>query len=574
MPDTLIVRSNVARDILTTADEFGSVPKMAVEYVSNGLDNPNGITQPVTVTVTIHRYGRAKTVTITDDGCGMDRAGLAEFFVMHRENAQRQRGRRARGRFGTGKSAGFGVGTSLIIDTVRNGRRWRVELTRTELDAAAAADRPPTPRFQIDGEPTTAANGTTVTVTGIAKTAKPESITRELRRRLGRQLGSHRVLVDGRRVELQEPAAETSWTFFSAEDAASAAVLGRDVTCTVNAVAAGEVVDEAIRGVVVTSRDIPVGQYQATGDLANRLFGVCEVPALDDDTSTPGPFTDRRDLTLNLDNDLAAAVDRWVRNCLDAAVRELQARERDRLRRARDAELQRAASRAEAVLNQHYRTDFRSTAGAGSGGGTAGGRGSAGDVQCDDDGESVLPNPDGPAGYQPATHDSGRDGSDSGSQPDDNDSAEEDSTPSAGQSGPGRPHPRDPLGDGRGEPVTQLEEHRRRRSRGGFRIDYQRAGASAPRAAFYESALTIVINLDHPLLASVSGDRDLFQGLAFTIAAEEYAQATANELLARQQLEDAYEALQYERTTMDTLSRAFAEVFGTLAAETATGGQS
>ncbi len=83
-----------------------------------------------------------------------------------------------------------------------------------------------------------------------------------------------------------------------------------------------------------------------------------------------------------------------------------------------------------------------------------------------------------------------------------------------------------------------------------------------------------MINLDHPLLASVSGDRDLFQGLAFTIAAEEYAQATANELLARQQLEDAYEALQYERTTMDTLSRAFAEVFGTLAAETATGGQS
>ncbi len=50
MPDTLTVRSNVARDVLATADDFGSVPKMVVEYVSNGLDNPDDPTQPVTVT--------------------------------------------------------------------------------------------------------------------------------------------------------------------------------------------------------------------------------------------------------------------------------------------------------------------------------------------------------------------------------------------------------------------------------------------------------------------------------------------------------------------------------------------
>lgn len=569
MADTLIMRSNIARDVLGTAADFGSVPKMAVEYVSNGLDNPDDPGQPVTVQVAIRRYGQTKTVTISDNGCGMDEAALGEFFVMHRENAQRQRGRRARGRFGTGKSAGFGVGTSVLIDTVRDGRRWRVELTADELHAAAKANRPPQPVMHMSGAPVTAANGTSMTVAGIRRQAKPASIANELRRRLGRQLESHHVYVDGERVHLQEPEATETWTFTSADDRAACAVLGSQLTCTVNAVASGETVEDAIRGVVVTSRDIPVGQYQANGDLANRIYGLCEVAALDDDTSTPGPFTDRRDLTLNADNELAAAVEGWVRRCLDAATRELHLQERDRLRRARDAELQRAASRAESVLNEHYRSDFRATAGAGNNCGApssdaaAAGRG-GGPSQPDEDGEAVLPDRDGPAGYQPDPRAPSPTPAPDGA--DDTDDTEADESGRGEHDGPSspRPQPRDPLGDGRGEPVTQLDERRRRKSRGGFQIDYSNAGPGAPRAAFYESTLTIVINLDHPLLAAVSTDRDLFQGLAFTIAAEEYAQATANQLLTSQQLEDAYEALNYARVTMDKLSRAFADVFTAL----------
>jgi hypothetical protein len=555
------VTSNVARDMLQTASEFGSVPKMVVEYVSNGLDNPNDSTQPVTVKVNVRRYGGTKTLTISDNGCGMDATGLAEFFVMHRENAQRQRGRRARGRFGTGKSAGFGVGTSVLIDTVREGRHWKVELTADELRVAAAANRPPKPTRLIDGQPITAANGTTITVSGIRRQAKPESIRNELRRRLGRQLESHRVYVGGERVRLIEPGAAQTWTFRSSDDPAAAGALGPDLTCTVHAVASGDSVEEAIRGVVVTSHEVPVGQYQAAGDLANRIYGLCEVPALDDDTSTPSPFTDRRDLTLNLDNILAAAVEGWVRRCLDLAVRELHSQERDRLRRARDAQLQQAASRAESVLNQHYRTEFRIIGGAGSEGPSLKGSPS-GALNADEDGSAVLPSHDGVAGYQPDHREPRDDGEtaldDDGARPPDRDEAPE--------STPGKPRPRDPLAQGRGEPVSHLDEARRvRRSRGGFHIDYSNAGAGAPRAAFYESELTIVINLDHPLLAAVPTGSELFRGLAFTIAAEEYAQATANQLLEKGTLEDAYEALNYERVTMDTLSRAFAEVFTTLA---------
>ena len=48
---------------------------------------------------------------------------------MHGENIDRKAGRPGRGRFGTGKSAAFGIGDVLRLTTVRNGKRSKVELT-------------------------------------------------------------------------------------------------------------------------------------------------------------------------------------------------------------------------------------------------------------------------------------------------------------------------------------------------------------------------------------------------------------------------------------------------------------
>lgn len=64
--------------------------------------------------------------------------------------------------------------------------------------------------------------------------------------------------------------------------------------------------------------------------------------------------------------------------------------------------------------------------------------------------------------------------------------------------------------------MTQLQEKRQRRGSGGFRIVHSYNGPRAARAAYYDTELTIEINLAHPLLAVVAADYDLFQGLAFT----------------------------------------------------------
>ena len=89
----------------------------------------------------------------------MDWRGLQNFFVMHGENVDRKKGRPGRGRFGTGKSAAFGIGDVLRIDTTRNGKRSRVELRREAVEGRSSED--PIPVHMIEREvPTSAPNGT------------------------------------------------------------------------------------------------------------------------------------------------------------------------------------------------------------------------------------------------------------------------------------------------------------------------------------------------------------------------------------------------------------------------------
>src|SRR5678815_5641145 len=95
------------------------------EYVSNGLQYVSPGANP---SVRVSLDSRQKKISVADNGRGMDWAGLQNFFVMHGENLDRKEGRPGRGRFGTGKSAAFGIAELLRLATVRNGKRTSVEL--------------------------------------------------------------------------------------------------------------------------------------------------------------------------------------------------------------------------------------------------------------------------------------------------------------------------------------------------------------------------------------------------------------------------------------------------------------
>lgn len=551
------MESNVARDVLSTASNFGSLAKVVAEYVTNSIDaRENG--RSVNVTITKRRYGGGTRVVVSDDAKGMDDVDLRRFFYMHHENEARQRGRGARGKFGTGKAAAFGIGTSLQVETRRNGRRWVVRLEKSEIEAAVRERRKPRPDVQADGVATAEQNGTVIVIDGITRNIDEPRISRELRRCLGRQLDVHNVILFNTRVSTVEPPAVRSWeNFSSSEDPAVSAVIGPNVKCVIKAAATS--VEEGLRGIIVTSNEFPVAQVEPTGDYAARIFGYCEVLALEQDDSTPGPYTDARDFRLNEDNRTAAVLASWLRDCLNTVTSELGADERERRRRARDEALRKAASKMEAVLNRHYQGEFQHSrvratiAGASDtllvGGGTT---------------TYVLPNPDGVAGYAVVPSTSSTDGTTPASTQQEIPSVEGPDTPPSR-----RPVERDPFGEGRGDLVPVDETHRRRRSKsGGFSIDWEKAGEEAPRSNYVESELTILINLDHPEIAAAYQEGEaspLFRMLVFEAAAQEYCYATAYQQLELDPSMDGSDTVQYVRATIDLLTRDIAEVVGDLA---------
>jgi hypothetical protein len=484
---------------------------------------------------------------IEDDASGMDSDDLRRFFYMHAENEARRRGRKVRGRFGTGKAAAFGVGTSLQVETVRGGRQWVVRLEKQELIDAAKENRNPQIDIRVDGAPTTARNGTIIIVDGVARSVYEKRVVKELQRRLGRHLQVHNVDVFGERVEFLEPAVKRSWAFQAADEPDLTSVVGAGVVCNINA--AVGVVEEEWRGITVTANGFPVAQIEGTGDHGVRLFGACEVPALDADTSTPGPYTDARDLTLNEDNAIAGPLAAWVRKCLATAAGELAAEERERRRRAQDAALRTAASKMEDVLNRHFHGEFRRA------------RNPVGEIGTklngvvpDENGNLVGPN-EGVAGYDLPPSEP-RDGGATHAHPDDHNATTESAS---------RLKDRDPFGEGRGEALRPNEEPKRRR-RGGFRIDFEHAGQDAPRSRYLEGELLILVNLDHPEMAAAhrDGDTPLFRMLAFEAAAQEYSFATAYVRIDEDASIDPSDIVEYVRATLDNLTRDVADVVGDL----------
>ena len=129
--EELYVRSHVSRDLLQSAALFKNDHLAAWEYVSNGLQYVDPGVSPV---VRVKLDNKKKRIAINDNGRGMSFADLQNFFVMHGENVDRKAGRVGRGMFGTGKSAAFGIAETLVVTTVREGKRTKVSLARTDIE--------------------------------------------------------------------------------------------------------------------------------------------------------------------------------------------------------------------------------------------------------------------------------------------------------------------------------------------------------------------------------------------------------------------------------------------------------
>jgi hypothetical protein len=194
------VTSHVARDFLQNAAYFNTMPKLVWEYVANSLDAAReGAVTTVVVEITSHE------TTISDNGQGMSREELSNFFQMHGENIQRKRGKRVRGRFGTGKCAAFGLTDHLRIDTIQGGLKNIVELHRQDIKLAQSGAPFPVQDILVN-EPTDQEDGTVIQIREFnIRRPDVDKVIAYIERHLSRYRRRAHVTINGHVCKFEEP---------------------------------------------------------------------------------------------------------------------------------------------------------------------------------------------------------------------------------------------------------------------------------------------------------------------------------------------------------------------------------
>ena len=539
------VTSHVGRDLLQSSRLFREDKDVVWEYVVNSLQYvERGVRPKVQVTI----QPRKKVITIADNGRGMDQDGLRQFFQMHGVNQDRREGRGGRGKFGTGKSAAFGIARVLVIDTRRNGVRNAVRLSRDLIDSSDGENIPL--EWTIQNEPTELSNGTEVRIEEISV---PRIQTQRVVEYLERHLQSFRatepeVAVNDHVCVFRTPEVEGEPRVFL-PNADVAAAIG-DVTLTVYVSRAP--LTEVERGVLVTAGEGNTIAMETAGierkEFGDYLFGMIDVPLLDQEVDGVEAFDSTRSLTLNLNHPVAARVAIFIGASVESVRKELVGRARDAARTEQARRLAQEANKIADVLNEDFealRTRLEEIrAAAGTSGNLPSAFGATADGGDEEgawiEGEAKLgdvPEPDNPA-------------------------AEGDRK--------GRPAPRiaragepNPSGDSSVDPAAGKKKPKR--PRGGFSVEYRPMGKEADRSQFNADALLILINLEHPVVAAALGDGAVedpsFRRLSYEVAFAEYSMGIGYRMLLEDPDIPADDLLYEVRTTLNRVSRAAAGLY-------------
>ena len=532
---SIFVKTHVSRDLLQNAALFQTDKLVAWEYVSNGLQYVDAGTNPI---VYVRLDSKAHKIRITDNGRGMDLEGLQNFFVMHGENLDRKAGLPGRGRFGTGKSAAFGVGDLLRVTSVRNGHRAAVELSRADLEKASSGDPIPVRILESDiitREP----NGTRIDVEGIhLRSLDQAGIIRYIERHLARWPKNCSVFVNNHECEYVEPAIAEVRRFQPTGPLQE--TLG-DIALVIKIAKAP--VDPDLRGISIFANGVWHENTLAGSEdkeMANYILGEIDVPRLDSDKSPIPPFDLSRSMRLNPNNQLVQHTHAFIGQCVEQVRKGLV--ERERQRRASD-EARRLAQQA-ADIARFLNDDFNAF------------RDKIKKVRARATGLIDV-------------HDIPEQGPDDvaielgGDIP-----SRESQTGATGAVGPcatGGNEPRHLMPelepDDNSAPVGQRipRSNRQASSRGGFRVEFKAMGVEEYRAVYVPAERTIYINLDHPqlLAAQENGNREdpTFRRLAYEVAFTEYAIAITSELGNRGEYSDWSDPIYDVRETVNRLAR-------------------
>ncbi|GIK54944.1 MAG: hypothetical protein HND44_01060 [Chloroflexi bacterium] len=540
---SITVTSHVARDFLQNAVYFNTLPKVIWEYVSNSLDNAKDDT-PVTVSVDLLPT-KPKTLQIADNGIGMSRKALLQFFQMHGENVQRKKGKRVRGRFGTGKSAAFGVANTLVIDTVQNGIRNVVELTRDAIENASHGGAFPVEEL-VNNEVVDREDGTIVQITNfINPRFNFEQTITYIERHLGRYKSRATVIINGHNCKFREPASIRSFSFTPPPD-----VTKRISEIELLIKVAPTPLEKEFNGIDILSYGI---WHETTlagienKDLANRIFGEVDVPKLEDYEGAIPAFDNTRNNQLNRSNPLVIVLLGWIASEVENVRKILVEEERERKRGEQFKRLEERAKEIESILNEDFLTildqyELARKVSARKSTKLSTGPGEDGEV-LPEDGDEISK-------WQVAGHPHGK--GIKGSQP-----------PGEGAT----PRPGGPsliVGTQKGSPkeITETGDTSKnnKKRRGIFTIEWTEGSPDDNRSEYKKDTRTIYINLSHPQVSSAlkaSGgvvDSRQFKEIVYEIAVVEYALAVQYERAESEEV-DPFDALFEVGSIIDRVTR-------------------
>lgn len=542
--EQIFVKSHVARDLLQNAGLFKTDKLVVWEYVSNGLQYVDPGTNPV-VRVTLD--SKKKRATIADNGRGMNWAGLKNFFVMHGENIDRKEGRPGRGRFGTGKSAAFGIANLLRITTIHDRKRSKVELARTDIEAMTSED--PIPVRVVEKEaPTAQPNGTLIEIENIhLRSLDQAGIIHYIERHLAKWPKNVTVFVNNHECEFAEPPVAEEKRYLA--EGALKTILGNvELVIKISKVP----LEEDLRGISIFSNGVWHETTLAGSEgreMSQYIFGEIDVPKLEEDKSPITPFDVSRSMRLNPNNELVRTIYAFIGQKVEEVRRELVNAEKKRKAGEETRKLAEQAAEIAQVINEDFDAFRQRVAKAKA---KATGSFDTYDTKSDGDdkddelifGSQVPAEIISQVGGQGAYGDS-----------------------SSGGNDPRNLNPQVSPGaldaEKKGSPAGGTGS--KPKPRGGFLVEFKHMGPESYRAQYVSEDRTIYINLDHPQLVAARGlgsiDDPVFRRLAYEIAFSEYAIALAVELDAHGHYIDPSDPIFDIRETLNRIAHKAATLY-------------
>lgn len=542
MSKKIAVKSHVSRDFLQNASYFNSLPKVVWEYVSNSLDNSKDDV-PTTVVVDIRKEDCV--LVIADNGNGMSREDLDRFFTMHGENIQRKRGKRVRGRFGTGKSAAFGIAKSLVIDTRRNGKRNRVSLHLDDIKNATSGETFEVNEAVVD-EKTDQDDGTVIEIKEFMISRMDiDAAISYIEKHLSRYRMRANVIINGHTCKFKELPSVNTITIQAPKEIEQHIGLP---TLTIKV--APFTLDQDERGIDILSEGIwhetTLGDIEGR-ELSERLFGEVEVPLLEQVSDDIAPFDNTRNNLLNRANPRVVILIAWVSQELEKVRQSLVKEEREKRKTEQAKKLAQEAQRMADILNDDFKNlmiDLEVSRR------ITGKTKSKISETTSWQGEILPKDGDQDSNWQHSgqPHGNGHRGKNP-----------------PGEGNLPREGPNLISGDSKGSQKESSESGNKRRS-GLFSIEFVNSTIDYPRSQYKREEHKILINLDHPQIALAlkegGGTQDSrhFLAMVYEVAAVEYAQAVQFERFNQGEQIDAAEALFAVGDAVDRVTRKFAEV--------------